>query len=265
MQVKEIHLSYKRPDEYHLYPIGDIHGGTKHCAEKMLARKIKQIQEDKLALWLDMGDSCEFITPHDPRWDSGGVSNWLHDDNIATDQVNWYCDMMSPIKDKCIGKLEGNHEVSIRLHNHDNVQRNICEKLGITDLGYSCFIKFVFERGKNEERRYIGFFTHGAGGAITAGAKLIRLQRLMDNFEADIIASGHIHDIISYTKPYLILNNANEIKQRVKVGAMTGCWFKTYTQDVPASYGERKNFPPVAIGCPRFVIIPDKNILKVEG
>ena len=212
-----------------------------------------------------MGDSAEFITPSDKRWDSGVISDWLHPDNIATDQVNHYCDLFSPIADKCIGKLEGNHEVSIKQHNHDNVQKNICDKLNITNLGYSCFIRFIFRRTKTETRSYTGMFTHGAGAAITAGSKLQRLQRLMDSFDADIVAQGHTHDLITYTKPYLKLADNNEIKQRVKVGAMTGCWFRTYTQGVSASYGEQRNYPPVMLGSPVFELIPNLDILRVRS
>ena len=213
-----------------------------------------------------MGDSCECITPKDKRWDGESTAEWLHPDNIATDQVNHYCELFEPIRDKCLGKLAGNHEQSIKRYNNDNVQKNICDKLGITDLGFSCFMRFVFKRnGSTESHVYTAMFTHGAGGAITAGSKMQRLQRLMDNFDADIVAQGHTHDLITYTKPYLKLTDNNEIKQRVKVGAMTGCWFRTYTQGVAASYGEQKNYPPVMLGSPTFEIIPDKEILRVKG
>ena len=268
MEVKEIRLKYRCTDVIHIYPFGDFHGGTQHCYEEGIARQVKKIADDPFAYWIDMGDSCEFITPHDPRWDGGGIAPWLHQDNIATDEVDWYCDMVSPIANKCLGKLSGNHEDAIRIHNHDNVQKNICDKLNITDLGYATFLRLVFGRGKkglDDVHTYTMFATHGAGGAITAGAKIIRLQRLMDSFDADIVAHGHTHDILTYTKPYLSLSKKNKVVQRVKVGAMTGCWFRTYTQGVSSSYGERKNYPPVMLGCPVFTIVPCGNVLKVEG
>ncbi len=265
MQVKEIVIPYHRPDTIRVYPIGDVHGGTKHCAEEKLQRQIKKIKDDPYAYWIDMADKCEFIAPSDPRWDSGAIADWVHPDNVAVDESEWYMDMFSPIKDKCLGLLEGNHELSIKRHSHIDVQKNICEGMGLDNLGYACFIRLCFTRGGRNSIHFTGFFTHGAGCAITAGAKLIRLQRLMDNFDADIVASGHVHDIVTYTKPYMTLDKENHIKQRVKVGAMTGCWFRTYTEGVSSSYGEQKNFPPVTLGCPVFTIIPDKGILKVEG
>lgn len=218
-----------------------------------------------MAYWWDVGDSCEFITPGDKRWDGGGIAKWVEPDNISTSQVNHYCEIMQPIAGKCLGKNSGNHEESIRLHNSDNVQKNICEKLGVISLGYSAYIRLKFVRKHGTVKTYTIFTTHGSGCAITSGAKLTKLQRLMDNFDADIYAHGHVHDLISYSKPYIRLNDENIIKQRIKVAAMTGCWFRTYTQGVSPSYGEQKNYPPVMMGCPRFVITPDKDLVKVES
>lgn len=266
MEVIERTFIYGKADEYHLYPFGDMHMGTQHCYEPGIVKQRDIIKNDPLAYWWDVGDSCEFITPSDPRWDGGGIAKWVEADNIATSQVNHYVEMMQPIANKCIGKNGGNHEDAIRIHNSDNVQKNICDRLDVPNLGYAAFIKLIFHRkNSRESHSYTIFTTHGSGCAITAGAKLVRLQRLMDNFDADIVAHGHVHDILTYTKPYLKLNDNNEVKQRVKVGAMTGCWFRTYTQGVPSSYGERKNYPPVMMGCPRFTIIPDKDVVRVEG
>jgi hypothetical protein len=212
-----------------------------------------------------MGDYMECITPKDPRWDGSGIAEWVHDDNIAYDQTNRFCEMVESIKGKCIGLLEGNHEDAIKKHNHDNVQRIICEKLKLTNLGYSCFVKFVFTRTKTESKSFIGYFTHGSGCAVTAGAKLIRLQRTMDNFDADIVAHAHVHDILTYKKPYLMLNNQMRIKHRVKVAAMTGCYFRTYTQGDSSSYGEIKGYPPTTLGSPTFSIIPDRDIVEVNN
>lgn len=269
MQVKEIVIPFSRPDVFHIYTLGDIHNGTKHCVENKLKEKIREIKDDKRNIWVEMGDSCEFITPGDPRFDAGVLADWLKkdDDNIALDEVEHLVELLSPIASQCAGKLKGNHEITIHQHSHINVQKEICKRLKVDDLDYSAFIKFIFRRkgGGNDAHVYTAFVTHGAGCAITAGAKLIRLQRLMDNFDADIIASGHVHDIITYTKPYLTLDSNNQVKQRVKVGAMTGCWFRTYSQGVSSSYGEQKNYPPVALGCPVFTINPDKSILEVKG
>lgn len=266
MEVKEVRIKYRsRKAEYHLYPLGDIHAGIKHCGESMLKRQINLIKNDPLALVVGMGDYAECITPSDPRWDTHVIADWVDPDNIAEDQTQWVADVLSPVQDKIIGLLEGNHEDSIRIHSHVDVQKNLCKRLEVDNLGYSCFVRLAFTRNSTATFTVVCFFSHGAGWAITKGAKLNRLQRTMDSFEADIYAIGHMHDIITDTKPYLSLGANNKIQQKEKVGAVTGSWFKTYEQGVRASYGEKKNYPPTTLGCPMFTIVPDKMILKVEG
>lgn len=269
MQVHERVIQYKsRRDEFHLYPIGDEHLGTIHCAESKLIEQHKIIKNDPLALWIGMGDKAEAITPSDPRWDSNSIASWLHQDNIAEDEANRYIEIVSKYGDtsKCLGLLTGNHEESIRRHSHSNIHTNICKRLNLPDLDYSAFIRLVFRRGRNGSSfEVVIYATHGAGAAITKGAKLNRLQRVMSDFESDITLHGHMHDVITDTRVPLGLNRQNEIKAKRKVGAITGCWFRTYTQGEKASYGEIQSFPPTVLGCPVFTIIPDKGEIKVQG
>jgi len=267
MEVIEQRIIYKhKADEFHLYPIGDEHLGTKHCAENRLMAKHKEINLDPLALWIGMGDKCEFITPSDPRWDSGVIADWCDADNIGVDQVERYVGITQSNAKKCLGLINGNHEDAIKKHSHINVQKNCCDALGVPDLRDMAYIKLVFERYRSAERfQVIILATHGSGGAITKGAKMNRLQRLMDNFEADIVFHAHMHDIITDTKPYMTLNAKGEIKQKVRVGAVTGCWFRTYTQGVPSSYGEKKNYPPTMLGCPVVNIRPHLREIEVQG
>ena len=263
MQVKEVIIPYRRGNIFRIYPMFDEHTGTLYHAESELVRQVETIRQDPFGFWFGGGDKAEFITPSDPRWSVGAIPKWLHEDNIASDQEDRYVNTYEPIADKCWGLLEGNHEDAIRVHNHADVQKNICKKLKVDDLGYSCFLKLIFRRG-TETHMITGFITHGSGWAVTKGAKLNRLQRIMDSFEADFYAIGHMHDIITDEKAYLTLNARNQIKQKVKVGAICGCWFRTYTQDIRASYGEKRAYPPSVIGCPVFVIDPGKQTIKIE-
>lgn len=269
MEVIEKTIDYKINDgEFRLYPLGDIHAGTKHCVESDLKKTIAEIKDDRQAIWIGMGDYGEFITPNDKRWDSLVISEWLKDnqDNIAEEQTKYLVNLLSPIKDKCIGLLEGNHEDAIRRYLKVHVQKNLCERLGLQNLGYSCWVRLRFARkNSNEHHVYKCVFTHGSGWAITPGAKMARLQRFMNAFDARIYGHGHMHDIITHTVPYLDLSDAGIIRQKERVGAVTGCWFRTYSQGVAASYGEKKSYPPTSLGCPVFTIHPTTDTVRVHG
>ena len=269
MEVIEKSYAYVKADSvFTIYPIGDCHLGTKHCTEGDLRKKLSEIEQDPMAVWIGLGDYGEFITPRDKRWDGKVISDWLADDvdNIAECQTDYLHKLFSPVRDKCIGLLEGNHEACHRRFNHVDVHKNLCKRLEVENLGYSCWLKLRFARENSNERHvYRCVFTHGEGWAITPGAKMNRLQRFMNAFDARIYGMGHMHDIITHSVPYLELSDANIIRQKERVGAVTGCWFKTYSQGVSASYGERKGYPPTSLGCPRFVIDVQRDIVKVEG
>ena len=269
MEVIEKTITYKMADgDFTLYPIGDCHLGIRQCTESDLKKTIDEIKNNPFCLWIGMGDYGEYITPGDSRWDSKVIADWLRDDqdNIAEAQTDYIVRLFKPIKHKCIGLIEGNHEDSIRRYLHVDVQKNLCKRLRVKNLGYSCWVRLTFERQNSSEHHvYKCVFTHGSGWAITPGAKMNRLQRLMNAFDARIYGMGHMHDIITHTVPYLELSDSNIIRQKERVGAVTGCWFKTYAQAISASYGERRNYPPTSLGCPVFTIHPTSDTVKVHG
>ncbi len=266
MEVISYQIQYSQKNEIKIHCIGDIHGGIKHCAESMVKAKVQEIKEDPHAYWIGMGDYGEFITSKDPRWDIEVVSSWLHKSNIARDLEKWVINLFKPIKHKCIGLIEGNHEDSIRIHNDDDVQTNICEGLGVRNLGVTCIVRFTFNRRNSNETHVIkGLFAHGAGFAVTKGTKMNRLERVMNIYPTcRMVAVGHMHDKIILELPYLDTNENEEILQYVRVGAVTGSWFKTYEQGVRASYGEKKGYPPTTLGSPTFFIKPTSNKVWVE-
>ncbi len=265
MQVKEITITRTRSSVFKLFMLGCIHAGTIHCVEPKIKRKVQEIAETKNAYWVGMGDYAEFITPHDKRFDPNqkAVASWVEQDNIAESQTKWVVDLFTPIKDKCLGLLYGNHEESIRKFNHDNVQKNICERLEVDNLGFSCFLTLRFIRSGNI-KVYKGAFTHGASSAITEGAKLMALMRWMKSVDANFYAYGHVHDYMPKSLSQMTISDAGRIKAKVRIGATTGSWFRTYTQGIIASYGEAKCFPPTEICCAVFTIDPEHDFIDVN-
>jgi len=272
LQVKDLVIPYKQAThEIKLYCLGDIHAGTIHCVESDIRRKVKEIADSKNTYWIGMGDYAEWITPKDKRYDPNmrSIAAWVEPDNIAYCQTKWLKELFAPIKQKCIGLLYGNHENSIRIFNHDNVQQNLCDALGVDNLGYSCFIRFKFRRENSTEQHLIkGAFTHGSSGAITEGAKLMALMRWMKSMDADIYGYAHLHDYLekSLTRMTVIdkMGGTGKIKSKVSCGVTTGSWFRTYTQGIQASYAETKVYPPCEICCALFKIDPNTSVIRTE-
>ncbi len=260
-----------RSSIFKIYPLGDIHCGVKHCDEVAIREQIKIIKDDKFALWVGMCDYADAIVPSDSRWDANVISDWVERSNIAESQRKWLLHLFSPIKDKCLGLLTGNHEETIRLRNFQDIQLDLCRDLGVPYLGYSCFIRLCFEsrfkggvgkRGTSTE--VICHFEHGAGGAQTDGGKMNRLKQGMYSFEGDIYGMAHLHDLKTDKMVYLFCNRSNKIKERLKVGAITGSWFRAYKQGVAPSYAERKGYRPTPVGTVCFLIKPYARIVDVR-
>ena len=268
MEAKDIVIPYKISNsEFRLFCLGDIHAGTVHCVEEHIKRKVVEIKEKKNTYWIGMGDYAEFITPRDKRFDPSlrSISGWVEPDNIAHCQTEWLTKLFEPIKEKCVGLLYGNHENSIRIYNHDNVIKNLCDKLEVDNLGYSCFLRLFFKRENSNESHLVkGVFTHGSSGAITEGAKLMALMRFMKSFNADIYGYGHVHDYIPKSYSRMEISPQGKIKSSVSIGCTTGSWFRTYTQGAIASYGEQRVFPPTEIGAAMFTINPNTGFLDVS-
>jgi len=272
MEYRRYRIEYKsRSDVFKLYCLGDIHGGVVYCAEDKIRAKVRQIANDPFAYWVGMGDYTDCITPSDKRWDESGIAKWIDDkQNIMELQRQWCVKLFEPIKDKCLGLIEGNHEVKIRVEHHTNILKNVCDDLGVTPLGYSCFLDIDFVRKPrqigNNVTRFRGRLTHGAGCAQTDGAITNRLKKALKDFDADFYAHAHLHRIkCEHSDPILTVNKSGKITHKLRCAAMTGCWFKTYEQGVSPSYGEIRDLPPSAIGCPVFIFVPDKGIVDVNG
>ncbi len=214
-----------------------------------------------------MGDYAEFITPKDKRFDPNlkSIADWVETDNIAHCQTEWLAKLLTPIKKKCLGLLYGNHENSIRIFNHDNVQKNLCDALEVTNLGFSCFLRLRFHRDNSNERHIIkGCFTHGSSSAITEGAKLMALVRWMKSMDADFYGYAHIHDYMPKSLSRMTVTDEGKIKSKTVIGATTGAWFRTYTRGIIASYGEQKCYPPTEMGCAVFTINPNTGYVDVN-
>lgn len=261
-----------RGDSLKLYLLGDLHLGTVFCVEKEITKYVNIIKNDPWARWLSMGDLAEYITPADKRWDWNVIADWVKPDNIAECQRTRINDVLGPIKDKCLGMIWGNHEDKFRKYNFGNVHENICKDFNAQNLGFSCFIKFHFQRigGGKTIRVYIGAFTHGKGGAVTETGKLKKLMDFMDQNEANFYGYAHTHACKVATRIELGMKNTYEGKSgghlaRNRIGILTGCFFRTYGDNAEASYGERQLYRPVPIGCGMIEISPWNNKTKYRG
>jgi hypothetical protein len=283
MQVIERTIFYARPDKFTLHPIGDAHKGVIHCDEDLLEDECVDIKRDSHALWLGIGDYADLITPSDfKRWDGRILAKWMkgNEDNIGATQLDSVNEQFSPIWNKCLGLIEGNHEESIRKHGHYNLMTELLKKANHVKTydyangkeyavpygGVQCFVVLHFIRkGSREQHDYIIHARHGEGAARTSGARANAVLRMSQTtVNAQITLMGHLHGQESPDIPQRMIVRNGRIKSYESVATMTGAWIRAYMQDVPPCYLERWGSPPSVLGCPKIIIEPDKGKMTLE-
>lgn len=273
MEVIEKTLEFIRPSKFILYPLGDMHLGIIHCNEDLLRETVAEIQSQKNALWLGMGDYADCITPSDfKRWEGRILAPWMkgNEDNIGPTQVEKVDEILSPIWDKCLGLIEGNHEDMIRRYNHFDFMKELFKrankKCEVPYAGISCLARLNFKRkNSNETHDVIIHARHGEGSARTSGARALAVLRLSQVFiNANITLMAHLHGEESPDIPQRLVLRKGRIKSFETIATMTGAWIRAYMQGVPPCYLERWGYPPSTLGCPKIIIIPDKEKMILE-
>ena len=259
-----------RSDSFSLWAIGDIHNGNKACALSKLKEDIAKIVADPHARWLGTGDYAEFIGYSDKRFDPDSVAESIKVGDLAElgmVLMREVRDLLMPIKDKCIGVLQGNHELKYEKLFQQRLTAWLAAELGTKCFDYSTIFDLVFRRGgkKGTTKKFRVYAHHGAGYAITSGGKLNRLIGFMHRWpKADIVIIGHVHEKMMHLNVPLDGNaKCSKIIQSPQIGVITGSYLKTYSEGV-TTYGEQRGYAPVALGAAAVVIQPTSGELSVR-
>jgi hypothetical protein len=247
-----------RSDTVEIYPFGDCHIGSRNCAETPLRRVVKEVENNPLAFWIGGGDLTDCIKPQDvKRFDVKALPNWLFKPS-AEDTKEALSDILyaerercvkifEPIKDKCLGLIEGNHEQSIRHYYNDDYQQHLCDDLGVKNLTDEALIRLRFKDG-GRGQTVIVYIRHGWGGSRKAGGEPNKLADMIAEWEiADICFTGHSHSYCELPpKPVLTIPRSGELPTECdchyRWGANWGCWLYSHSTG-PSTYESRACYP----------------------
>jgi len=255
-------------DTWRLWAVGDVHLGSRACSLNRFKETIKAIDADPKALWIGMGDYAEYIGFKDKRFDPAGISDDIKVSDlgkIGSVHQHMFMDLVYPIRKKCVGLLKGNHEERYEHHTHsEHMHAEMCEKLGVKDLGYSCFVDLIF-RTRSQDYKFRVVAHHGAGYASTTGGKVNKLIRFMNDFPlADVFIMGHVHQKLQHSRPIISANeDCTKLVEINQLGVVSGSYLKTYSEGA-ATYGEMKGYSPVALGSSAIIIHPSSRALGVD-
>ena len=175
-----------------LFPISDVHLGASEHMEKEWADFCRQIEETPNAYIVLGGDLINNATRN-------SVSNVFEETMRPREQKKVIAEMLTPIRDRILCAVSGNHERRSGKDADDDPTYDIMCKLDIEHL-YRENMAFVKIRiGKKDgdgtkNPTYMLTVTHGAGGGILTGGAVNRNERfgyVVDGMDCLIV--GHTH------------------------------------------------------------------------
>src|SRR3989304_2584956 len=244
-----------RSDEFYFVAIGDIHIGSKGCDVERLRKTVEWVRSCKNCLWIGMGDYSESIKVSDRRFDPRSLDPRYrsHLDDLTGMCVNDLNYILSPIKDKCVGLLTGNHEEKLRLRDWEDVHGRFCTLMGAKDLGHDALLRWIFSRrkdGKCSSKKVLHVFaSHSTISGRNEGSKINRMMNVAGNIEADLYLFGHGHSLLR-TQTVTLYDPARgrmKLKEHRKAFAQTGTFRKTYVEGTH-DYSEKGHFRPADLG-----------------
>jgi len=253
----------KNIEDFYIDFYSCVHLGAKTCDEKLLKKHIRETETTKNCSWVDLGDKCDLIVRHDrKRFNPANVRRGfkIKDlDTITKVQSDLYTKFFSPIKSQCIGIGEGNHEASILQNYGQDIHKDICDDLGVKDLGFASFIRFIM-REKNRSFSFLLFVTHGSGSAKDESVALRQVMSLEEKFEADVYVCGHYHKRVFNVCPKETIGRiGNMIFKKDKAYGVAGTYYDSYKLNM-SNYAEKKLYKPSKLGKIRLKITAGKCI-----
>lgn len=248
-----------------LIPIGDVHLGARACDVDALRRTVSEIQNTENAFWVGMGDYAECINLTDKRFDLKSLEPRFLPrlDDLANACFEELKQILTPIREKCLGLLVGNHEETLRLRQSQDIHGALCLALRAPNLGYDCLLRWTFRRCKAAKHGRFPATTlkilasHGTIASRRPGAKINRMEDIASNFNCDIAMFGHGHSKLASERIELDVpaSGTMRLMERKKIVIMTGCYRKNHAEGT-LDYAEKAGYPPVPIGSPRIRIRP---------
>jgi len=228
----------------------DLHWGHINCDKEIVNNVVDYIKKTD-CYWLGGGDYGDSIVPNDWRFDYRSL-----DDEYKTPQQQYAKmeEMMKPIAKKCLGLLDGNHDIiHWKKHTHNYVEE-LTSRIGVPYLTIDAYLRLHFKKLNVDFNIYAH---HGWTGARTSGGRINRIFDLYNIFPMlDLYIMNHIHALGQVEKKTsLYIGEDGEIHDKISYFLFGGSYLRGYVLD-HISYVEEKTYIPTTLGAPVLKITP---------
>lgn len=226
--------------------MADVHWDNPHCDRKLLDRHLAQARECNAGV-LCFGDwFCAMQGKYDKRADKNDLRPEHQSGNYLDLLVDTAADYLQPLGDQLVMLADGNHETAIRRHLETDLLQRLCQQIDTNHMGYSGFVRFMFqgESGRRTSRKLYWHHGSGGGGPVTKG--VIQTNRRAASVDADIFVSGHIHE--SWVVENVVVRLLDS--GRVSLSTQTHVQLPTYKQefDMAGGFHIEKGRPAKPLG-----------------
>jgi UDP-2,3-diacylglucosamine pyrophosphatase LpxH len=201
IRLNKVSLAPQSNKDYaDLVLIGDVHYGADNCDLKRFLSMLDDCLDNKRHVHL-MGDLLESAN----RYSVGaGVYEQLRPQRQMDDMIGF----LRPLADAGLitGTHMGNHCERIYKETGINIMSIMARELGVKYLGSAMWNQITVGNQK-----YLMYSLHGASGSRYVYTKLKALVDISHNFDADILAMAHVHDLAETSILVQKVNNRNNI------------------------------------------------------
>lgn len=200
--VKEFPADQK---SINLYTLADVHIGAKECDYESLAKWIKTVKNDENAYWVCVGDMLNMGLRN-------AKTNIYEEEFMPYEQKELFAKLFSPISDKLIGMISGNHEARAVREIGINPLYDIACRWRKEDIyrEHSCFIDISLGKGRNNKRLNYGV-------VVTHGASRGKYDKWTPTIDCvDLFISGHTHQNNNSVKGKLVFDRQNKVVRKAE-------------------------------------------------
>lgn len=177
-----------RPIE--VVPIADLHIGDPAAKINLIRNLVEQVRTNPNRYAILVGDLMNTAI-------ANSKSDFYSELMKPSKQLETCYELLSPIKDKVLGIVSGNHEERISKQVGVDMTQVLATELGLqhlySDTSALIIIRFTDLHTRKKRSSYSIYVNHGHGGGRRPGGKINGLADFGSLIDADCFIIGHTH------------------------------------------------------------------------
>lgn len=230
-------LSCKKGKDYaEVLLFGDLHLGADNCMIEKAKENLDYCFKNGIYVYT-MGDLIESSNRY-------SVGSAVYHQMNPQEQIEKIVELLEPLAKAglLLNIMSGNHELRVDKEAGVDVSKMIAKMLNVPYTGDSCWNLF-----RVGNQNYTMYALHGASGSRFSYTKLKAVIDILHSFEANIVAMGHVHELMIdwAIKQYVDLRSKT-VKEKKILAVLTGHYL-SYSN----SYASSKGMPISKTGSPK--------------